>query len=212
MRCENADEYADGRLVSPSADRNKAPILSILERVLPKTGTVLEISSGTGQHVVHFARALTALTWQPTDVAQECLSSISSWLAAERLPNVREPIRLDVLEFPWPIGHADALVCVNLVHIAPWAVVPALFSGARAVLRAGGIVYLYGPYFVPGTRTAPSNAAFDRALRAQNAAWGIRDLDEVTRAAVAEGFELSETTQMPANNLSLVFRLAVKSA
>ena len=206
MRCEDADEFSDGRLVSPSADRNKAPIQSVLERILPETGTVLEIASGTGQHIVHFARALPALTWQPTDVEPECLSSITGWLAAENLPNVRAPVELDVLRRPWPISQADALVCMNLVHIAPWTVVPALFAGARTVLGAGGIVFLYGPYFVGGTRTAPSNAAFDRVLRAQDSAWGIRDLAEVTRAANAEGFELTETVQMPANNLSVIFR------
>ena len=206
MRCEDADECSDGRLVSPSADRNKAPILAVLERVLPKTGTVLEIASGTGQHIVHFALGLPALTWQPTDVEPECLSSISGWLAAANLPNVRAPVELDVLRQPWPISRAEALVCLNLLHIAPWTVVPALFAGARAVLGPGGIVFLYGPYFVAGTHTAPSNVAFDRTLRAQNSAWGIRDLADVTRAANAEGFKLTETVQMPANNLSVVFR------
>ena len=206
MRCEEADELTDGRLMSPSAERNKGPILTVLERILPTTGVVLEIASGTGQHVVHFARRLRALTWQPTDVETECLRSISAWLAVEGLTNVRPPIELDVVTLPWPIEDVDAIVCVNLIHIAPWAAVRALFAGARARLRGAGLVYLYGPYLVQGGHTAPSNAAFDRALRAQNPAWGVRDVADVTRVANAEGFDLSETMEMPANNLSMVFR------
>ena len=206
MRCEEADELADGRLISPSADRNKGPILEVLERILPPAGVVLEIASGTGQHVVHFARALRHLTWQPSDVEAECLASISAWLAASRLPNIRKPVALDVLAFPWPVAEIDAIVCANLLHIAPWSVVPALFAGARVALRASGPLYLYGPYSIEGRRTAPSNEAFDRILRAQNPEWGVRDLAEVARVAADEGFNLSETIEMPANNLSVVFR------
>lgn len=196
----------DGRLVSPSADRNKGPILAVLERILPPTGTVLEIASGTGQHVVHFARALGHLTWQPSDAEAECLRSISAWLSAERLPNIRQPIELDVQALPWPVGAVDAVVCANLLHIAPWPVVPALFAGARAALRASGPLCLYGPYSLQGRHTAPSNAAFDRALRAYDPEWGVRDLAEVARVAEEHGFDLAETAEMPANNLSVVFR------
>jgi cyclopropane fatty-acyl-phospholipid synthase-like methyltransferase len=206
MRCEEVDAFADGRLISPSADRNKGPILAVLERILPATGTVLEIASGTGQHVVHFARALRHLTWQPSDVEAECLRSISAWLSAERLPNIRQPIELDVQAFPWPVKAVDAIVCANLLHIAPWPVVPALFAGARAALRASGPLYLYGPYSLQGRHTAPSNAAFDRALRAYDPEWGVRDLAEVARVAEEHGLELAETAEMPANNLSVVFR------
>jgi SAM-dependent methyltransferase len=206
MRCEETGELADGRLISPSADRNKGPILEVLERILPPGGMVLEIASGTGQHAVHFARALTRLTWQPSDVEGECLRSISAWLAACRLPNVRQPIALDVRALPWPVAEVDAVVCVNLLHIAPWPVVPALFAGARAALRGPGPVYLYGPYSIEGRHTAPSNEAFDRVLRAHDPEWGVRDLAEVARVAAVEGFDLSETVGMPANNLSVVFR------
>ena len=206
MRCEEVDAFADGRLISPSADRNKGPILAVLERILPATGTVLEIASGTGQHVVHFARALRHLTWQPSDVEAECLRSISAWLSAERLPNIRQPIELDVQAFPWPVGAVDAIVCANLLHIAPWPVVPALFAGAGAALRASGPLYLYGPYSLQGRHTAGSNRTFDRALRAHDPEWGVRDLAEVTRVADEHGFELAETAEMPANNLSVVFR------
>jgi len=206
MRCEEVDELANGRLVSPSAERNKGPILAVLERILPNTGLVLEIASGTGQHVIHFARELNTLIWQPSDVDAECRRSISAWLAAANLSNVRQAIALDVRALPWPVPEIDAVLSINLVHIAPWDVVPALFSGAQAALRGAGVVYLYGPYSVQGRHTAPSNEAFDRALRAHDPEWGVRDLAEVARAARAEGFELTETTEMPANNLSLVFR------
>lgn len=206
MRCEQADELTDGRLVSPSAERNRGPILAVLERVLPRTGVVLEIASGTGQHVVHFARQLGLLTWQPTDPDAGCRRSISAWLAAENVRNVREPVNLDVCALPWPVPVIDALVCINLIHIAPWAATTALFAGAQLALREGGTVYLYGPYFVQGVNTAPSNRAFDRALRTQNPEWGVRDLDEVARVANGHGFELVETIEMPANNLSVVFQ------
>ncbi len=206
MRCEEADSLADGRLVSPSAQRNKGPILGVLERVLPRSGLVLEIASGTGQHVVHFARALAGLTWQPTDPDPDCRRSISAWLAAESLPNVHRPLDLDARRLPWPVSACDALVCINLVHIAPWTAVTALFSGAKLVLREAGPLYLYGPYRAQGRPTAPSNLAFDRALRAHNPEWGVRDVEQVARVADEQGFDLVETTAMPANNLSILFR------
>lgn len=206
MRCEHANEVPDGRLVSPSAERNKGPILSVLERVLPNNGIVLEIASGTGQHVVHFARRLGRVTWQPTDPDAACRRSISAWIAAENLSNVLRPLALDVCTLPWPVAGLDALICINLVHIAPWAATTGLFSGARLALREGGLAYLYGPYFVQGRQAAPSNEAFDKALQAQNPEWGVRSLDAVARVAGEEGFDLVETAEMPANNLSLVFR------
>jgi hypothetical protein len=206
MRCEQADELTDGRLVSPSAERNKGPILTVLERVLPPTGLVLEIASGTGQHVVYFARALKRLIWQPTDVDADCRRSISAWLAAENLPNVNRPLDLDVRTSPWPVPAVDAIVCINLVHIAPWAVTTALFAGAKLALCEAGPVYLYGPYCVQGRHTAPSNEAFDGALRAHNPDWGVRDLEEVTGVAEEHGFDLINTVEMPANNLSVLFR------
>lgn len=206
MRCEQADELTNGRLASPSAERNKGPILSVLERVLPRTGLVLEIASGTGQHVVCFARALKHLDWQPTDADADCRRSISAWLATENLPNVHPPLDLDVRALPWPVPAVDAIACVNLVHIAPWAVTAALFAGAKLALREAGLVYLYGPYRVRGRHTAPSNVAFDGALRARNPEWGVRDLEEVTGVAEEQGFHLIDTVEMPANNLSVLFR------
>jgi SAM-dependent methyltransferase len=206
MRCEHADELPDGRLVVSSAERNRGPILKVLERVLPKTGLVLEVASGTGQHVVHFAQALKGLSWQPTDMDAACRRSISAWLATAELANVRRPLDLDVRELPWRVPTLDAIVCLNLIHIAPWSVATALFTGAGLALRETGLLYLYGPYSVQGRHTAPSNAAFDSALRAENPEWGLRDLKEVESLAKEQGFDLAETIEMPANNFSVLFR------
>jgi SAM-dependent methyltransferase len=206
MRCEPADELPDGRLVVSSADRNRGPILEVLKRVLPKTGLVLEVASGTGQHVVHFAQALKGLSWQPTDMDAACRRSISAWLTTEEFANVRQPLDLDVRELPWRVPTLDAIVCLNLIHIAPWSVATALFAGAGPALRETGLLYLYGPYSVQGRHTAPSNAAFDSALRAENPEWGLRDLKEVESLAKEQGFDLAETVEMPANNFSVLFR------
>jgi SAM-dependent methyltransferase len=206
MRCETADEETNGRLVSPSAERNKGPIADVLRRVLPQSGRVLEISSGTGQHVLHFAKAMPHLDWQPSEQDAECLTSIAAWLAAGTPPSVAKPIRLDVHDQPWPVTQASAVVCINMIHIAPWSATDALFRGARAVLQPGGILFLYGPYRQQGRHTAPSNEAFDRHLRAQNAEWGIRNLEDVAQIAETQGFELVETIDMPANNLSVIFK------
>ena len=206
MRCEPADELPDGRLVVSSADRNRGPILKVLERVLPKTGLVLEVASGTGQHVIHFAQALKGLSWQPTDMDAACRRSISAWLATAELANARQPLDLDVRALPWRVPTLDAIVCLNLIHIAPWSVATALFAGAGLALRETGLLYLYGPYSVQGMHTAPSNAAFDSALRAENPEWGLRDLKEVESLAKDQGFDLAETIEMPANNFSVLFR------
>jgi len=193
-------------LVAPAAERNKGPILEVLQRVLPRTGTVLEIASGTGQHVVHFAHAFPQLTWIPSDVGIEALRSIEAWLSAERLPNVQPPLQLDVLDHPWPVAAGlDAIVCINLIHIAPWAVTSALFRGARERLGAHGLVYLYGPYKRQGRHTAPSNEMFDRSLRAQDPEWGVRNLEDVVETARHAAFEHVMTMEMAANNLSVVF-------
>ena len=206
MRCEPADELPDGRLVVSSAERNRRPILNLLERVLPKTGLVLEIASGSGQHVVHFAQALKGLSWQPTDMDAGCRRSISGWLATAELANVRQPLDLDVRALPWRVPTLDAIVCLNLIHIAPWSVATALFAGAGLALRETGLLYLYGPYSVQGRHTALSNAAFDSALRAENPEWGVRDLKEVESLAKDQGFDLAETIEMPSNNFSVLFR------
>jgi SAM-dependent methyltransferase len=190
---------------SAAAERNKEPILAVLQRVVPRTGLVLEIASGTGQHIVHFAAALPELTWQPSDADAAARASIASYLAASGgLANVLAPIELDVCRLPWPLARADALLCINMIHIAPWAAAEALFTGAGAVLSEGAVLLLYGPYRRFGRHTAPSNEAFDAQLRARDPAWGVRDLEAVLQLAAANGFELTELVEMPANNFSVV--------
>jgi len=206
MRCETLSRLEGGRLLSPSGERNKGPVAEVLKQVLPDRGLVLEVGSGTGQHVLHFAREAPHLTWQPSERDAECLQSIALWLAAEGRANVLAPLRLDVGEQPWPIASAAAVVSLNMIHIAPWAACMALIRGAAAVLEPGTVLFLYAPFRCGGGHTSPSNEAFDRQLRAQNPAWGVRDLEEVARCAAAHGFGPPETHDMPANNLSVVLR------
>ena len=197
----------DTALSSPSVARNRDPILNVLRRVLPQTGTVLEIASGTGEHAVYFAAALPYLTWQPTDQDEEALSSIAAHRAASGLSNLLPPLRLDAAAPEWPVAQADAVVAINMVHISPWSATRGLMAGARRVLRQGAVLYLYGAYMENSAHTAPSNEAFDQDLRRRNPEWGVRDLNEVVKLAGAHGLDLIERIPMPANNLSLVFRL-----
>lgn len=209
MRWTIAEERTDGRWFAPSAERNHGPILGILKRVLPPRGTVLEIGSGTGQHAAYFARALQDLEWQPTEADAAFLVSIARWTEWAGTANVAPPLNFDVREIPWPIEAADAIVCINVIHVAPWEVVPALFRGASRVLPPAGVLFLYGPYRRQVGATAPSNEAFDAKLRAQDTKWGLHSVEEVAGAGEYSGFSLAETVDMPANNLSLVFRRTV---
>lgn len=195
-----------GPRCAPAAERNKEPILAVLVRELPAVGDVLEIASGTGQHAAHFARALPRLTWQPSDPDPQARASIGAWADAAKLGNLRAPLALDVHRHPWPVSGVDAVVCINMLHIAPWSAAIALFEGAARILPAGGLLFLYGPYRVHGAHTGPGNVAFDRSLRAQDPDWGVRDVDDVEAAANAAGFDLGETVAMPADNLALVLR------
>lgn len=206
MRNEELDVSADNRPVSPSAERNKGPIADLLKRVLPDQGTVLEISSGTGQHVVHFAREMPHLIWQPSERDAPSLQWISQWMAAEALPNVRAPLHLDVTELPWPTEAAQAVICLNMVHIAPWSATQGLMRGAATLLGQNGILFLYGPYRQDGVPTSPGNEAFDAQLRARNPDWGLRTVEDVASCAMSHGFGAPEIHQMPANNLSLIVR------
>lgn len=201
------EKLADGRWHAAAAERNKAPIGSVLERVLPARGEVLEVASGTGQHVAYFARLMRGLVWQPSDPDAELCRAIELRLGEEGLDNVRAPLELDVRREPWPVGRADAVLCINMIHVAPWEATGALMRGAGRVLAAG-VLYLYGPYRRHGRHTAPSNAAFDERLRSENPDWGLRDAEAVADAAARCGLALEETIEMPANNLSLVFRKA----
>jgi len=191
---------------SPAAERNKAPILEVLVRVLPGAAAVLEIASGTGQHAAHFAAARSDWKWQPTDADASALASIASHTAA--LANVGAPLVLDVRAERWPeaLGHFDAVYCANMLHISEWETCAALMAGSARHLAFGGALVLYGPYVVDGEPTAPGNVAFDADLRQRNPAWGLRRLGDVVDAAERAGLTLERRFDMPANNLMLVFR------
>jgi SAM-dependent methyltransferase len=194
----------DARRFAPAAARNREPILDVLRAHLPASGTALEIASGSGEHAVAFAAAFPTLVWQPSDPDPANRASIAAWIAAEGTPNLLPPIDLDATADIWPLATADAVVCINMIHIAPWAACLGLLRGAARLLAPGGLLYLYGPFKRDGMHTAPSNEAFDESLRARDPAWGVRDLGEVCQAA--EGFALAATVAMPANNLSVLFR------
>ncbi len=199
----------DTRLYAPATARNRQPILDVLKGHLPARGLVLEVASGTGEHVVHFAQACPDLMFQPSDPDPGHRASVDAWAAALGLANIRPAMGLDVTAEVWQVEAADALLCINMIHIAPWAAAEGLMRGAGRVLAPGGLLYLYGPYKRGGQHTAPSNAAFDTGLRAQNPVWGVRDLEAVGGLAVANGLGAPTIVEMPANNLSLVFRKAV---
>lgn len=196
----------DTRRYAPATERNREPILALLRQTLPAQGLVLEIASGTGQHSTYFAPHFPQLTWQPSDPTSEALTSIASWQAHEPSPNLLPPVYLDASAPIWPVAHCVAILCINMIHIAPWAATQGLMAGAQRVLAPGGLLYLYGPYKQAGQHTAPSNAQFDEALRAQDPAWGVRDLEAVVALAQTHGFTLGEKTAMPTNNLSVILR------
>ena len=206
MLRQRGEKRADGKWFTDTAERNKGPIIDVLARVLPKRGVVLEIASGTGQHVIHFAKALSSLMWQPSDADAELRESIALRVRDEKLPNVNPPIDLDVTRLPWPLQTADALVCINMIHVAPWRATLALFEGAKALLPLLQVLVLYGPYRRYGRHTSESNAQFDSDLRAHNPEWGLRDMEAVSDVAGRAGFVLAEIVDMPANNFSLVFK------
>lgn len=199
-------EAEDDRRSAPATLRNREPILDILRDELPQIGLVLEVASGTGEHAVHFARALPQLVWQPSDPSPDALRSIAAWIADAGLENVLRPLPLDAASAQWPIARADALVCINMIHISPWAAAEGLMRGAGRLLGAGAPLCLYGPYRRADLAIEPSNAAFDADLRRRNPDWGLRDLEAVTACAEAQDLRLERVAEMPANNLTLVFR------
>ena len=196
---------AAGKRHAPATERNRDVILAVLRDELPSSGLVLEVASGSGQHVVHFAATLPALDWQPSDPDPAALVSIESWRQEVGLPNVRPPLRLDA-SADWPVERADAILCVNMVHISRWEATLGLMKGAGAILPPGGLLYLYGPYLRENVETAPSNLAFDASLKARDPQWGLRRVEDVIAAAEGEGLVLRRLLEMPANNLSLIFR------
>ncbi|MGF1568981.1 MAG: DUF938 domain-containing protein [Nodosilinea sp.] len=215
-------ESFDARCFAPATQRNREAILTVLSRVLPQSGTVLELSSGTGEHAVFFAPRLAPRQWLPSDPNPLARDSIAAWRQVVPAENLHAPLALDVCDPVWPVEPAAAaaplslalgqapiraIVNINMIHIAPWAACLGLMAGAKRVLPVGGILYLYGPFKRDGQHTAPSNAAFDESLQAQNSDWGVRDLETVVAAAQAQGLAWRETVEMPANNLSVIFQV-----
>jgi SAM-dependent methyltransferase len=201
----------DERLFSPATERNREPIAAVLRHWLPASGVVLEVASGTGEHVAWFAAQFPGLVFQPSDPSRSHRASIAAWTAAAGVRNVRPPLALDATAPDWATREdlprpLAAVLCINMAHIAPWAATLGLLRGAGRLLEGSGVLYLYGAYKRGGRHTAPSNAAFDRSLRAQNPEWGVRELEAVVREAESAGFALEEVVEMPANNLSVIFR------
>ena len=195
------------KLTAPAAERNKEPILAVLQEYLPKTGTVLEVASGTGQHAAYFAPRLAPLKWLPSEADKAQLASIKAWRADLACESLLAPIELDVLTTPVPLESipVSAIVNINMLHIAPWACCSALFARAATLLPSEGTVVLYGPFRRGGQHTAPTNAQFDAQLRARDPAWGVRDFEAVSETAEQHNFGCTAVIDMPANNLSLVF-------
>ena len=198
-------------LSSPAALRNRGPILEVLRRHLPASGAVLELASGSGEHVTHFAAAFPALVFQPSDPDPQARASIAERVAQSGLSNVRAPQRVDASADDWTLpadiaASLAAIVCINMIHISPWSAALGVLRGAGKLLPAAGVLFLYGPYRRAGRATAPSNDAFDRDLRARNSAWGLRNVEDVVAAAAAQQLALAEIVEMPANNLSVVLR------
>ena len=193
---------------APATERNREPIVEVLRQLLPDRGLALEIASGTGEHIMHFAGLFPKLLWQPSDAEPAALRSIQAWRDEAGLFNLLPPVSLDVRAAQWPVTEADAILCINMVHISPWSATAGLMRGAALLLPPGSPLYLYGPYLQDDVETAPSNLAFDSDLRARNPEWGLRRLEAVVAEAEGQGFGLDRVVPMPANNLSVIFRKA----
>jgi SAM-dependent methyltransferase len=191
---------------APAAGRNREPIAAVLTEELPAAGVVLEVASGTGEHAVHFARTFPALAWQPSDPDAAARSSIEAWREEAGLANLRPPVALDAATLPWPVEAADAVLCINMVHISPVAATEGLLAGAAGLLKPGAPLVLYGPYLEAAVETAPSNLAFDASLRSRDPAWGLRSVEWLDERAAGHGFARTRRVNMPANNLVLVYR------
>jgi SAM-dependent methyltransferase len=197
---------SDQRRSAPHVARNTSPIIDVLRGILPNEGLVLEVASGSGEHALHFARAFPHLLWQPTDADPVALRSVNAWRSREGAPNLLAPVHLDAATDQWPVDQAQAILCLNMVHISPRAATEGLMRGAGRLLDSGAPLYLYGAYLRDGVETAPSNVAFDQSLRARNPEWGVRRIEDVVREAERNGLRLETVVEMPANNLSVIFR------
>jgi SAM-dependent methyltransferase len=205
MHTREAGTLARMKACWPAPERNKGPILEVLQRVLPASGTALEIGSGSGQHIAHFATHLLSWTWIPTDIDPDHLASISAYRDQHTGDNLLPPRKLDVRADDWAVEPLDAVYSANMIHIAPWSCCIGLLQGAARHLRSGGLLIVYGPFRIDGAHTAKSNASFDENLRRQNDQWGVRDLEEVVERAAIAGLTLVERVSMPANNLTAIF-------
>lgn len=191
---------------APQADRNKGPIVELLKRVLPDSGMALEVGSGTGQHVIHFARQFPGLVWQPSDYDQVAIASIESYRREARLPNVREPLLLEVRKRMWGNGQVHVVLAINLVHVTSWSVSEGLFDGARRHLRAGGVLFLYGPFKQNGGFASDEDAELDATLRSRNADWGLRDIEAVVALGTARNLAVEQVADLPGGQVGVVFR------
>ena len=199
-------DQGEAKRYAPATQRNRIAITDILRGILPDDGTVLEIASGTGEHIIHFAQEFPALNWQPSDMDTNALTSITAWCDDAGATTICPPIQLNAAASDWPIEKADAVLCINMLHISPWDAAIGLMSGASAILPPGGLLYLYGPYLEVDKKTAQSNISFNQSLKARNSEWGIRSLEDVIDLANGFALRLQQRIEMPANNLSLVFR------
>ncbi len=197
---------AGSRRSAPTALRNREPIAQILGEWLPRSGLVLEIASGTGEHVVHFAERFSALDWQPSDIHPDALASIEAWREEARLPNIRSPLVVDASSADWPIDRADAILSINMVHISPWTSALGLLDGAARLLAPGAPLILYGPWLSADRATARSNLDFDSELKARNPEWGLRHVEDFSSAAAERGLQFVDIRAMPANNSMLLLR------
>jgi hypothetical protein len=191
---------------APATLRNRDAIIAVLQEVLPDSGTVLEIASGTGEHAVYFGEKFPELTWQPSDPDPDGCRSIAAWTKRAGVGNVLPPLQLDALALRWDIEKPSAILCINMVHIAPWEASIGLFEKAALLLESGSSFYLYGPYFRGDAPTAQGNLDFDRSLKSRNLRWGIREVADMDALATKNGFTRTDLVEMPANNLSLIYR------
>jgi SAM-dependent methyltransferase len=200
---------SDLRQSAPATGRNREPILAVLQRVLPASAAILEVAAGTGEHAAFFATARPDWRWTPSDPDAASRASAAAWCAG--LANVDAPLDLDASAATWPVADQsfDAIICINMIHISPWQATLGLMAGASRALKAGGVLYTYGPYRRDGAHTAPSNEAFELWLKERDARFGLRDVADVETVALAQGLALREVVEMPANNLSLVFARAL---
>lgn len=201
-----AEAGPEAKKHAPATLRNRDAIAEVLAAILPAQGLVLEIASGSGEHIVHFARRFPMLEWQPSDPDHDALRSINAYREEAGLTNLRPSLALDVMAACWPLTRTDAMLCINMLHIAPWSATGALMAGAGRLLAPGAPLYLYGPFIEAAVPLAESNAAFDMSLKSRDSDWGLRDVADVAAVADDFGLQLEARVAMPANNLSLIFR------